>query len=312
MNSQCRCQHCNRRTIRNGCVPEKRNHFIHRAAGSESHSQSKRGKTHAPVSADQSDRRNVSGAVFKSASWRRSGKRGDRPSMEAAFTSWRRRRYHQPLQEEEGDSPAAGVLRKKPSSSSLNTLRRSLRKRLPLQRVDFNSDHTPTWDSLKPGALQTLGRSARNTWGSVARKLDKRRQSRSDFLVITPSKSATPRPRASGSATMKRTSPRTPRGREWGPHHTPPSGKPNSRNSKAQWKEDAHLLDKDVLPLRRSVRSATLRSPYGSPRRIIRQRQFDRDLESVSFGIGQLKRLSQDFEKTVPKGESVIFSLIDD
>ncbi|XP_051891295.1 protein PIMREG-like isoform X2 [Pristis pectinata] len=232
--------------------------------------------------------------------------------MESVVTSWRRRQ-HQLLQEE-GDSPAADVLRKKPSSGPLNALRMSLRKRLPLGQVDFNAEHTPSWESLelskKPTAMQALGRTARNTWGNVSQKLQKRRQSRSEFLVITPSKSQTPR---SGSASKKRTPPRTPRGREWGYRCTPPSGKPTPGSSKTKWREVAHLLGKDGLPLRRSVRSAALKSPYGSPRVISRQRQFDQDLESVSFGIGQLKRLSQVFDEAITKEESdVTLSLIDD
>ncbi|XP_072909566.1 protein PIMREG-like isoform X2 [Hemitrygon akajei] len=224
--------------------------------------------------------------------------------MESMVTGWRRQQ--QPLQEED-DSPQADVLRRKPSSSSLNALRMSLRKRLPLKQVDFNVDHTPTWESLelakKPTAIQALGRTARNTWGNVSQKLQKRRQSRSEFLVVTPSKTETPQTPGSGS--KKRTPRRTPRSREGRLRGTPPSGKRTPGRSKASWREvgPPGQLGKDGLPLRRSIRSAALKSPYGTPRAISRQRQFDRDLESVSFGIGQLKRLSQVFDEAITKEE---------
>ncbi|XP_067864327.1 protein PIMREG-like isoform X2 [Heptranchias perlo] len=234
--------------------------------------------------------------------------------MEAVITGWRKQ--HQILQEE-GDSPAADVFRRMPSSSSLNTIRMSLRKRLPLKQVDFNIDHTPSWESLelrkKPSAMQTLGRTARNTWGNVSQKLQKRRQSRSECLVITPSKPQTPPRRRSGLASKKSTPPRTPRSREGRIRNTPSSGKRTPRSPKGKWREVAHLFGKDGLPLRRSIRSAAMKSPYASPTGINRRRQFDRDLESVSFGIGQLKRLSQVFDEAITKEESdMTLSLIDD
>ncbi|XP_078082068.1 protein PIMREG isoform X2 [Mustelus asterias] len=223
------------------------------------------------------------------------------------------RKAHQVLREE-ADSPAADAFRELPSSSSLNTIRMSLRKRLPLRQVDFNIDHTPTWESLegigkKPNPLQSLGRTARNTWGNVSQKLQKRRQSRSDCLVVTPSKPQTPQRRKSGSASKKITPPRTPVSRERRNRCTP-----SSVNRTPKWREAAHLSGKDGLPLRRSVRSASLKSPYASPTTAInRRRQFARDLETVSFGIGQLKRMSQVFDEAITKEESdMTLSLIDD
>ncbi|XP_041053696.1 protein PIMREG-like [Carcharodon carcharias] len=223
-------------------------------------------------------------------------------------TGWRK--PHQVLQEE-GDSPAADVFREMPSSSSLNSLRMSLRRRLPLGPVDGNVHHTPSWESLelskKASAWRSFGRSARSTWGSVSQKLQKRRQSRSDFLVATPSKPQTPQGCRSGSATKKCT-PRTPRSRE-GRTCSTPSGV----NHSPRWREGAHLFGKDGLPLRRSVRSAAFKSPYASPAGLSGRRQFARDLESVSFGIRQLKRLSQVFDEAITKEESdMTLSLIDD
>ncbi|XP_072325639.1 protein PIMREG-like isoform X2 [Scyliorhinus torazame] len=217
------------------------------------------------------------------------------------LTGWRR--PHRILQEE-GDSPAADLFRKMPSSGSLNTLRMSLRRRLPLGQVDFNIDHTPSWESLealsnKPSALQSLGRTARNTWGSVSQKLQKRRQSRNDCLVVTPSKPQARRRYKSGSASKKSTPPRTPRSRE---------GRNRSSTSSVshtpEEREASRLFGKDGLPLRRSIRSAALKSPYASPTTgISRRRQFARDLESVSFGIRQLKRMSHVFDEAITKEE---------
>ncbi|XP_078278487.1 protein PIMREG [Rhinoraja longicauda] len=225
--------------------------------------------------------------------------------MQCGLSRWRQQ--HQPLQE----SPDSGVGVQGLGVQGLGVqglgvrgvgVRAALRKRLPLGRVDDNAEPTPSAGiSNKPGALHSLGRSARNTWGNVSQRLQKRRQSRGEFLVITPSKSQTPRGRPSGSASTRRSSPRTPVC--GGLRGSPPSRKPTPTGSKATRSDVALLLGKGGLPLRRSVRSAALKSPYGSPRGTIRQRQFDRDLESVSFGIGQLQRLSQVFDDAITKEE---------
>lgn len=74
--------------------------------------------------------------------------------------------------EDEPDSPLPDRFRKRPSSSSLNTLRMSLRKRLPLRSVTLNVQENPTWEALesrqKPGAVRSLTRSARSTLGNVS------------------------------------------------------------------------------------------------------------------------------------------------
>ncbi|XP_060704013.1 protein PIMREG-like isoform X2 [Hemiscyllium ocellatum] len=225
------------------------------------------------------------------------------------MTTWRKQ--HQILQEE-GDSPPADLFREMSSSSSLNTIRMSLRKRLPLGQMDFNIDHTPSWESLelskKPNALQSIGRTARNTWGNVSQKLQKKRQSRSESLVITPSKSQTPQRCSRVSASKKGTPSKSHSSRKGRTSATP-----SSVNHTPKWREVARLLDQDGLPLRRSVRSAALKSPYASPTGISRRRQFDCDLESVSFGIRRLKRLSQVFDEAITKEESdMTLSLIDD
>ncbi|XP_072325640.1 protein PIMREG-like isoform X3 [Scyliorhinus torazame] len=205
------------------------------------------------------------------------------------LTGWRR--PHRILQEE-GDSPAADLFRKMPSSGSLNTLRMSLRRRLPLGQVDFNIDHTPSWESLealsnKPSALQSLGRTARNTWGSVSQKLQKRRQSRNDCLVVTPSKPQARRRYKSGSASKKSTPPRTPRSRE---------GRNRSSTSSVshtpEEREASRLFGKDGLPLRRSIRSAALKSPYASPTTGISRRR-KQAIENYHHIMSENMRLSK-------------------
>lgn len=84
-------------------------------------------------------------------------------------------RSHAVLDESEPDcSPeAAQQFKKMRSSSSLNSLRMSLRKRLPLKPVqsNVNISETPTWESLqmnqKTSAVHKMARSAKNSIGSV-------------------------------------------------------------------------------------------------------------------------------------------------
>lgn len=80
-------------------------------------------------------------------------------------------RAHTVLDESDGaeSSPEApDRFRKLKSSSSLNSLRMSLRKRLPLRSVQTNSlPENPTWETLKeepkPSTVRRLTRSARNS-----------------------------------------------------------------------------------------------------------------------------------------------------
>ncbi|KFQ20247.1 hypothetical protein N332_04944, partial [Mesitornis unicolor] len=50
---------------------------------------------------------------------------------------------------------------------------------------------------------------------------------------------------------------------------------------------------------RRSTRAAALKSPYSSPASASRRIEFDRELELVSSGICQLKRISQAFDDAI-------------
>lgn len=84
-------------------------------------------------------------------------------------------RSHAVLDESEPDSSpeAAQQFKKMRSSSSLNSLRMSLRKRLPLKPVqsNVNISETPTWESLqmnqKTSAVHNMTRNAKNSIGSV-------------------------------------------------------------------------------------------------------------------------------------------------
>uniref|UniRef100_A0A673JSX9 Uncharacterized protein n=1 Tax=Sinocyclocheilus rhinocerous TaxID=307959 RepID=A0A673JSX9_9TELE len=141
-------------------------------------------------------------------------------------------RSHANLDESEPDSsPEAPRQFKKitlRSSSSLNSLRMSLRKRLPLKPVqsNVNISETPTWESLqmnqKTSAVHKMTRSAKNSIGSVY-------QSRQECLVMTPGRmsdgeecdcigtSQTPKRSAARTTitprrTPRSTSKRTPRG----------------------------------------------------------------------------------------------------
>ncbi|NXT26899.1 PIMRE protein, partial [Syrrhaptes paradoxus] len=50
---------------------------------------------------------------------------------------------------------------------------------------------------------------------------------------------------------------------------------------------------------RRSRRAAALKSPYSSPALANRKIEFDCDLELVSSGICQLKRISEAFDDAI-------------
>ncbi|NXR32079.1 PIMRE protein, partial [Zosterops hypoxanthus] len=54
---------------------------------------------------------------------------------------------------------------------------------------------------------------------------------------------------------------------------------------------------------RRSRRAAALKSPYSSPAPSSRNIEFDRELELVSSGICQLKRISQALSDAIVKEE---------
>lgn len=84
-------------------------------------------------------------------------------------------RSHTVLDESDPDcSPEAPQqFKKMRSSSSLNSLRMSLRKRLPLKplQTTANISDNPTWESLqinqKPNAVRNMTRKAKNSIGDI-------------------------------------------------------------------------------------------------------------------------------------------------
>lgn len=82
-------------------------------------------------------------------------------------------RKHQLLADvDENESPVPDKFKKRPSSSSLNTIRMSLRKRMPLKQVELNLHENPTWESLeakeKQQTFRAITRTARNAFGTVS------------------------------------------------------------------------------------------------------------------------------------------------
>lgn len=87
-----------------------------------------------------------------------------------ASMSWRK---HQLLGDfDENESPVPDKFKRRPSLSSLSTIRMSLRKRVPLKPVEMNFHETPTWESLearqKCQTLQSIRRTAKNAFGTVS------------------------------------------------------------------------------------------------------------------------------------------------
>lgn len=226
-------------------------------------------------------------------------------------------RAHTVLEESDGaeDSPEApDRFRKLRSSSSLTSLRMSLRKRLPLRSVQTNSlPENPTWESLqaqqKTSTVRQLTRSARSSIGGLYQKLQRSKAAKQEeCLVATPGRiceegenagvsnrtprrtpirsttlivTTTPKRTAKASATPKRTpgSRRTPGGKG-----TPEAGVRGVKTGRGR---------------RQLVRMAALRSPFASPNTQTQRRMFDRDLDCVSNGLRKLKRISHAFDDVI-------------
>nr|XP_006641156.1 PREDICTED: uncharacterized protein LOC102692515 isoform X1 [Lepisosteus oculatus] len=225
-----------------------------------------------------------------------------------AAAGWRTHRVLEESDDADSPSPVPDRFRKRPSSSSLNSLRMSLRKRLPLRAVPPNTAETPGRDCQpgghKPGAVRGLTRSARNSIGGVYQKIQRSRLPREECLVATPGKSAaceglavrTPRktgPRAA-AVTPKSASRRTPRS---GAKKTPRAARTPEPGGSSR------AAGRAGGSRRKLIRMAALRSPFASPKTQGCRRQFDQDLESVSTGLRRLKRLSQAFDDMIGKDE---------
>ncbi|XP_026226003.1 uncharacterized protein LOC113169078 isoform X2 [Anabas testudineus] len=218
-------------------------------------------------------------------------------------------RAHTVLDESDGaeSSPEApDRFRKLRSSSSLNSLRMSMRKRLPLRSVQANSlPENPTCETLKEqpktSTIRKLTRSAQNSISGVCQRLQKSREvAREECLVATPGRTYDEEePGTSTSRTPRRTPGRTPR-------RTPrvaatPGRTPGSRGRKTP--ENGVRGVKTGGGRRQLVRMAALQSPFASPNTQNQRLKFDRDLESVSTGLRRLKRLSKAFDDIIGRDD---------
>ncbi|NXB24505.1 PIMRE protein, partial [Rhagologus leucostigma] len=128
-----------------------------------------------------------------------------------ATVAWRK---HQLLADfNENESPVPDKFKRRASLSSLNTIRMSLRKRVPLKRVELNFHKTPTWETLEPRqrcqTLQTIKRTAKYAFGTVSQKIQKSCQSPVRSVVTSPAESIS-RSCATTSTKKRSTTPRTP------------------------------------------------------------------------------------------------------
>ncbi|XP_039202226.1 protein PIMREG [Crotalus tigris] len=210
-------------------------------------------------------------------------------------------RSHQILSDSE-ESPMPDRFRKR-SSLNINSVRMSLRKRMPLKEVKMNFDENPTWESLeakeKSSNLRMLTRTAKNVFGTMSQKMQRSCQAPSRALAASLAKD--PRGKSRSSTKPPNLSPRTPcQNKKLASISTPTS---STRIVSPSSKKSGSCQRKKNLPLRRSMRAAALRSPYGSPVSLAVRRQLDCDLELVSTGIRQLKRLSYAFNDIIVQEE---------
>lgn len=220
-------------------------------------------------------------------------------------------RAHTSLDESDGpeSSPEApDHFRKLRSSSSLNSLRMSLRKRLPLRSVQTNSlPENPTWETTKEqpksNAVRKLTRSARNSIGGVYQRLQRTREfAREECLVETPGRTCdSEEAGTSTSRTPGRTS-----GRAATPRRTPRSTATPGRTPGSRGRRTPEAVVRGVRTgggRRQLVRMAALRSPFASPNTQNQRLKFDQDLESVSSGLRRLKHLSKVFDDIIGRDD---------
>ncbi|KFQ86082.1 Protein FAM64A, partial [Phoenicopterus ruber ruber] len=128
-----------------------------------------------------------------------------------ATMAWRK---HQLLADfDENESPVPDKFKRRAALSSLNTIRMSLRKRVPLKQAELNFLKTPAWESLearqKCQTLQSIKRTAKNAFGTMSQKIRKSCQSPVHSMVTFPAESIS-RSCATSSTKKSSTIPRTP------------------------------------------------------------------------------------------------------
>ncbi|XP_026794574.2 uncharacterized protein LOC113541661 isoform X2 [Pangasianodon hypophthalmus] len=217
-------------------------------------------------------------------------------------------RSHSVLSESEPESSpeAAQHFRKLRSSSSLNSLRMSLRKRLPLKTVQptNNIPENPNGEVLqkskKTSTVTQIKRTAKNTIGNAYQKFQKSTVSRDECLVRTPGKIMEGEENECAPASAH-----TPKRQAMTPRRTPRSAAKRTPRAAdtPEPSESAVRAVKTGGTRRQLVRMAALRSPFASPNTVNRRRQFDQDLDSVSKGLRKLKRLSRAFDEVIGRDE---------
>ncbi|TMS14631.1 Transmembrane and immunoglobulin domain-containing protein 1 [Larimichthys crocea] len=222
-------------------------------------------------------------------------------------------RAHTVLDESDGpeSSPEApDRFRKLPSSSSLNSLRMSLRKRLPLRSVQVNSlPENPTWEPTKEqkktNTVRKLTRSARNSISGVYQRMQRTREfTREECLVQTPGRMCDG---DEVGASTSHTPRRTPGRAGATPRRTPRAGATPGRTPGSRGRKTPEAGVRGVRTgggRRQLVRMAALRSPFASPNTQNQRLKFDQDLESVSSGLKRLKRLSKAFDNIIGRDDS--------
>ncbi|XP_027328380.2 protein PIMREG isoform X4 [Anas platyrhynchos] len=234
-----------------------------------------------------------------------------------ATMGWRK---HQLLADfDENESPVPDKFKRKASLSSLNTIRMSLRKRIPLKQVELNFHETPTWESMEARAkcqtLRSITRTARNAFGTVSQKIQKTHQNPIQSIVAFPDESVGRRSHVTSSSKKRSTMPQTPCHNKnsvtpaASSMSTPGSSKrallgPTKVSEHREWRGFPSWHGEDALPLRRSRRAAALKSPYSSPACASRMTEFECELELVSSGIRRLKHLSQALDDGIEQEES--------
>ncbi|XP_014736666.1 PREDICTED: protein FAM64A [Sturnus vulgaris] len=231
-----------------------------------------------------------------------------------ATVVWRK---HQLLADlNENESPVPDKFKRRAPLSSLNTIRMSLRKRVPLKRVELNFHKTLTRESLEPRqrcqTLHTIKRTAKSAFGTVSQKTQKSCQSPVRSVVTLPAEPSSSSSSATSSIKKRSTTPQTPCYKSVTPaatsKGTPRSSKrallgPTGVSEHREWRDFSSWLGKNAVSLRRSRRAAALKSPYSSPATSSRKIEFDCELELVSSGICQLKCISQAFDDAIVKEE---------
>ncbi|NXN84324.1 PIMRE protein, partial [Bombycilla garrulus] len=128
-----------------------------------------------------------------------------------ATVAWRK--HHLLADLNENESPVPDKFKARASLSSLNTIRMSLRKRVPLKRVEVNFHKIPTRENLEPRqrcqTLQTIKRTAKYAFGTVYQKIRKSCQSPVCSVVTFPAESIS-RSCATSSNKKRSATPRTP------------------------------------------------------------------------------------------------------